>query len=39
MNSPLYSDRNPLPRLSWPLALTRAVATLALLGAAGWLIF
>jgi len=38
MNSPHTSDFDATPRLSWPLALARALAALALLGAAGWLI-
>jgi hypothetical protein len=38
MNSPSYSESNAIPRLSWPLAIARAVAALALLSAAGWLI-
>ncbi len=38
MNFPHSSDFDATPRLSWPLALGRALAALALLSAAGWLI-
>jgi hypothetical protein len=38
MSTPASTEYDAMPRLSWQLALARAIAALALLAIAGWLI-